>query len=129
MKVYPLRNSETEMVLIYDELHLYRIKVESPLKRIQWLTALNVFTLNLAEDLSISEFPILNGKVYKKGLDYDWRGSDASICSGTNVDVFDDLSNRIERQCHKVIMGQLKMNEHLQDIKGKYGLKDGEEDG
>ena len=68
IKVYPMRENETDMLLIYNETRKYKLRAESPFKRIQWLQALNDYSRNLTDDLQILEWPILRGSMYKKHL-------------------------------------------------------------
>lgn len=54
-KVYALDSQLDTELLLVDEVSRsqYRLRAESPFKRVQWLQAINSFTRNLAEDLRI----------------------------------------------------------------------------
>jgi len=74
IKVYPMRENETDILLIFNQQRKFKLRAESPLKRMEWLQALNDYSKNLTDDLNILEYPMLGGKTYRKHLDDGTQG-------------------------------------------------------
>lgn len=51
IEVYPLSLNQTDFLIIHNKTKKYKMRAESPFKRVQWLLALNAFSQNLTDDL------------------------------------------------------------------------------
>jgi len=66
--VYPIGSKEVDILLVYQGSKKYFLRAKTPFKRVRWLQALNYYTQNLTEDLRITAYPEIKGKIFKKGL-------------------------------------------------------------
>ena len=114
LKVYPMSKNETEMLFVYSEMKKYKFRVESPFKRIQWLTALNAFTENLNDQLKITSYPVVKNRIYRKNLDPSWDRSASNITMNTSMDTSAfglRMHPDLEHQISKMNKLNLKMKE------------------
>ena len=108
VKVYPMSTNQTDFLVIYLQSKKLRFRAESPFKRYQWLQVLNSFTNNLTDDLRIIDFPLINGKLLKKGLETNSASVDQrrhSLSSNTTFYVGSNL-RELDQKCIDLMQHQ-----------------------